>query len=273
MLSYQHDYHAGNHADVLKHWLLVECVRHLQLKPAGFEYIDTHAGSGWYRLDSSPALKTGESSAGIERLLASPVAGMEDYLARVRGPVATRRYPGSPALVNELLRPQDRSWLFEMHPRAFAELERNCARRKQCFVRQTDGYAGLLGLLPVATRRALVLIDPSYELKSDYSQTVKLLQAACQKMPQATYLLWYPIVDMARVEKLERDLARAGLPDLHQFEFGVREHAAESGMSGSGVMLVNPPWTLRAKADVILPQLAAALAEDGIARFRSDRLG
>ena len=102
---------------------------------------------------------------------------------------------------------------------------------------------------------------------------MKLLQAACRKMPQATYLLWYPIVDMARVEKLERDLARAALPELHQFELGIREHAAESGMSGSGVMVVNPPWTLKAKADVILPQLSAVLAEDGIVRFRSNRLG
>lgn len=269
MLSYQHDYHAGNHADVLKHWLLVECVRHLQQKPAAFEYIDTHAGSGWYRLDSPMARKTRECDSGILRLLQQPIPAMEDYLKIARDPVATQQYPGSAALVNELLRPQDRSWLFELHPQAFAELERNCARRKQSYVRRVDGYEGLLGLLPVAARRALVLIDPSYEIKSDYRNTIKLLEAACRKMPQAIYMLWYPLVDAERVQGLERGLAKAALPNLCQLELSVREHFPDEGMSGSGVMLINPPYTLKAKVDAVLPQLSALLADDGVSRFRS----
>ena len=197
---------------------------------------------------------------------------MEDYLAIVRADLAERRYPGSALLVNRMLRVQDRSWLFEMHPRAFDKLQRHCARRKQSYVRQADGFAALPGLLPVAARRALVLIDPSYEIKSDYTETVKLLQAACRKMPQATYLLWYPLVDVARIARLERELTQAELPNLLQFEFSVREHTEASGMSGSGVMEINPPWTLKAKADAVLPKLSAALAEDGIQRFRSNQL-
>jgi len=209
---------------------------------------------------------------GILRLLQQPIPAMEEYLKPVREPVATRHYPGSAALVNELLRPQDRSWLFELHPQAFTELERNCARKKQSYVRRADGFEGLLGLLPVAARRALVLIDPSYEIKSDYRNTVKVLEAACKKMPQATYMLWYPVVDTERVEGLERDLTKAALPNLCQFELSVREHFPDEGMSGSGIMLINPPWTLKAKADEVLPQLSALLADDGVSRFRSQVL-
>jgi 23S rRNA (adenine2030-N6)-methyltransferase len=270
VLSYQHDYHAGNHADVLKHWLLVECVRYMQRKAAGFEYIDTHAGSGRYQLDSPLALKTAEHQQGIMRLLQQPLPEMTDYLTLVQAAVAAKRYPGSPGLVNELLRPQDRSWLFELHPQAFKELEKNCARRKRVFVRQADGFTGLLSLLPVASKRALVLIDPAYEVKDDYATVVTLLQAAVKKMPQATFMLWYPVVDKDRVRRLESDLAKAALPNLTQFELSVRDYVAGNGMSGSGVMIVNPPYTLKEAADAVLPRLSALLAGDGVSRFCSN---
>ena len=136
MLSYQHDYHAGNHADVLKHWLLVECLLYLQQKDRGFDYIDTHAGSGWYRLDSALALKNAEFRSGIGRLLQTPIAPMESYLRLVRDPVSAKRYPGSGALAGELLRPQDRAWLYELHPQAFRQLQQQCERKRQVFVRQ-----------------------------------------------------------------------------------------------------------------------------------------
>ena len=259
MLSYQHDYHAGNHADVLKHWLLVECVRYLQQKPAAFEYIDTHAGSGWYRLDSPLAQKTSEAAAGIGRLLQQPLDELESYLALVREPVAQQRYPGSCALVNELLRPQDRAWLFELHPQAFEALTKNCARRKQSFVRQEDGFRALPGLLPVASRRALVLIDPSYEQKSDYREAARWLLQAYARMPQATYLLWYPHVNAQRTRELAGELNKGALPNLCHFELAVRPPAPGGGMSASGVYVVNPPWTLQARVEAVLPQLANVL--------------
>ncbi len=273
MLSYQHDYHAGNHADVLKHWLLVECVEYLQQKPAGFEYIDTHAGAGWYRLDSALALKNREFEGGIARLLEQPIEEMESYLRLVREPVAAQRYPGSPGLVNELLRPQDRSWLFELHPQAFAALEKSCARKKQTHVRQQDGFKALLPLLPVASRRALVLIDPAYEVKADYQATVQLLQQVHKKMPQATCLLWYPLLDAARNQKMQRELDKAALPELYQFELALREPLPGAGMTGSGVFILNPPWTLKARADSVLPRLAALLADDGVGRYCSRAMG
>jgi 23S rRNA (adenine2030-N6)-methyltransferase len=268
MLSYQHDYHAGNHADVLKHWLLTECLLYMQQKDRGFDYIDTHAGSGWYRLDSPLALKNAEFRNGIARLLESPIDGMDRYLARVRDPVSRNRYPGSAALVAELLRPQDRAWLFELHPQAFRLLEKQCERKGQVFVRQEDGFKALLALLPVASQRALVLIDPAYELKEDYRKVVTTLEKAWQKMPRATCMLWYPVVDAARVQRLERELQKTRMRNVHLFELSVRESGA-AGMTGSGIVIVNPPWTLPALATEVLPQLAAVLGENTAGQWRS----
>jgi len=268
MLSYQHEYHAGNHADVLKHWLLVECLLYLQEKDNPFDYIDTHAGSGSYQLDSKLALKNAEFMGGIERLLEQPVAGMENYLDRIQTSVKARRYPGSPALVNELLRPDDRSWLFELHPQTFTKLHRQCQRKGRTQVRKQDGFQGLLGLLPVASRRALVLIDPAYEVKDDYDTVIKVLTQAWKKMPQAIFLLWYPVIDMQRVSKLEQALRASIIRDVHLIELGVREPAMNTGMTGSGMIVVNPPWTLQARVDAILPVLSETLSEDGSSRCR-----
>jgi 23S rRNA (adenine2030-N6)-methyltransferase len=268
LLSYQHDYHAGNHADVLKHWLLVECLLYMQQKDRGFDYIDTHAGSGWYRLDSAAALKNAEFRNGIARVLQAPIAEMERYLAQVRDPVSRNRYPGSAALVADLLRPQDRAWLYELHPQAFRQLQQQCEHKGQIFVRQEDGFKALLGLLPVASQRALILIDPAYELKEDYRKVVTTLEKAWQKMSRATFLLWYPVVDPARVQRLERELQKTRIRNLHLFEIAVRE-AGATGMTASGVVIVNPPWTLSAKANEVLPQLAALLADNGTAHWRN----
>lgn len=269
MLSYQHDYHAGNHADVLKHWLLLECLAHMQQKDKGLVYIDTHAGAGLYRLDSPMARKTGEADAGIRRLLAQPPEGMETYISQVRPEVTKHRYPGSAALVSSQLRPQDQGWLFELHPQAVRELERYCGRTGHAHVRQSDGFAGLLALLPVASRRALVLIDPAYEIKDDYRQVVTVLEQAWRKLPQLTALLWYPMIDRARIDRLERDVRRSKLKNAHLFELGVREPAAEAGMTASGVIVLNPPWTLIERVNALLPRLSAVLADDGQSRWRS----
>jgi 23S rRNA (adenine2030-N6)-methyltransferase len=268
LLSYQHDYHAGNHADVLKHWLLIECLLYMQKKDSGFDYIDTHAGSGWYRLDSPLALRNAEFRSGIARLLETPIAEMESYLRLVRDPVSRNRYPGSAALVSELLRAQDRAWLYEMHPQAFKELRHHCERKRQVFVLPEDGFKGLLARLPVASQRALVLIDPAYELKEDYQKVVTTLEKAWQKMPRATYLLWYPVVDAARVQRLQRELQKTRLRNVHLFELSVRE-AGAAGMTGSGVISINPPWALPAKAHEVLAVLAGRLADDGVGSSRS----
>ncbi len=268
MLSYQHHYHAGNHADVLKHWLLLECLGYLQQKEKGFDYIDTHAGAGLYDLRSPLAEKTKEYQEGVERLLQEPVNGMDVYLEQVKPLFATKQYPGSAVLVNQLLRPQDRSWLYELHPQTITELKQHC-NKKQTRVRQEDGLKGLISLLPVASRRALVLIDPSYEVKAEYQHVVSTLKIAYPKMPHTLFLLWYPVVDRQRIDQMEAALQRTGIRNICLFELGISDDQVNGGMTASGMIIINPPWTLKAKADSVLPQLSSALAEDKKSRYRS----
>ena len=267
MFSYQHHYHAGNHADVLKHWLLLACVRYLQRKEKPFDYIDTHAGAGLYRLDSAMARKTAESDEGILKLDWSRLPGLEDYHSQVADDIAARRYPGSPLLVKRLLRPGDKAWLFEMHPQTINELRQNCEQRRVCHVRQEDGFQALSALLPCASHRALVLIDPSYEVKSDYQTVVKVMASAYQKMPQAMLLLWYPVVDRQRIRQLEKDVAKSKMRNVQLFEMGVAD-PDEPGMSASGMVVVNPPWTLAEEFTRLFPGVSAQLAGDHQARWR-----
>ena len=267
MFSYQHHYHAGNHADVLKHWLLLTCVRHLQLKEKPFDYIDTHAGAGFYRLDSTMARKTAESDDGVLKLDWTKLPGLEDYHRQVAEDIATRRYPGSPLLVKRLLRPGDKAWLFEMHPQTINELRQYCEQRRTCHVRREDGFKALSALLPTASHRALVLIDPSYEVKSDYQTVVKVMTAAYQKMPGAIMLLWYPIVDKQQIYQLEKGFANSKMRNVHLFEMGIAE-PDESGMTASGMVVVNPPWTLADDFTRTIPGVSAQLARDQQPRWR-----
>lgn len=271
MLSYQHAYHAGNHADVLKHWLLLECVQYLQKKDAPFEYIDTHAGNGLYSLTSATALKTAEFKAGIEKLWQQPIPALQHYVRAVNPYLKNRQYPGSPTLVNNHLRSQDKSWLFELHPQAFEELQRNCARGRQTFVKKENGYDGLKAIMPVRSKRALVLIDPSYEVKTEFDTVVKAVKSAHQRMPNATYLIWYPVVERRRVQRFEQQWMNSGIRNVMLFEIGVRADNS-GGMTASGMIIVNPPWSLAALAEQVLPELSQTLSEDGQARARCRQL-
>jgi len=272
MLSYQHHYHAGNHADVLKHWLLCECLAYMQQKDKAFDYIDTHAGAGLYPLDGKLAKKLNEHAQGLDRLLAEPVTGMELYLEQIAFFRSRRIYPGSATLAKNVMRQQDKSWLFELHPQAFRELQRNCERKQKIHVRQQDGFEGLLSLLPVPSRRALVLIDPAYEIKKEYQQVVDTLKSAHQKMPQTMILLWYPVVNRQMIDRLQSKIISSGIKDVCQFELGVREEIPHSGMSASGLFVINPPWTLKSKVDEVLPKLSRCLAEDKCVRYKSESL-
>ncbi|MGB0734322.1 MAG: 23S rRNA (adenine(2030)-N(6))-methyltransferase RlmJ, partial [Pontibacterium sp.] len=164
MLSYQHHFHAGNHGDVIKHWLLIECLTYLQQKDKPFDYIDTHAGAGLYDLTSSKATKTQESHAGVLRLDWSSLPALTNYHDAIHDDLAQVKYPGSPLLVKRTLRQGDKAWLFEMHPQTIVELRQHCAEKRLSYVQEEDGFQGLLRLLPNKSRRALVLIDPSYEI-------------------------------------------------------------------------------------------------------------
>lgn len=263
MLSYQHHYHAGNHADVLKHWILFECLTYLQKKDKPFDYIDTHSGAGVYHLKDSKTQKLKEFESGIARLLDNPIPALEAFLKLISRFNDKAQYPGSPAIVDALLRRGDKSWLFELHPQTFAELEQHCARKRQCFVRREDGFKGLNALLPVSSKRALVLIDPSYELKEDYQNVVNAAHKAIERMPQTTVLIWYPVVQRQYVDSLLSSIQGSKLRNVLQIELRIAPDSEEKGMTGSGMIVVNPPWTLSKQAATVLPDLSAILAQDG----------
>lgn len=272
MLSYRHGFHAGNFADVLKHCVQVEIISYLQKKEAPFDYIDTHAGAGRYALASDMAQKNCEYMTGIGRLFKHcQLPGLQNYLRLIEtlNPQGTLQcYPGSPLIAAELLRPQDKAWLFELHPSDAEKLRSNMPRGRQCQVREEDGFAGLAGLLPSRARRALVLIDPPYEQKADYQRVVAALQLIHRKMATATVALWYPVVDRYRIDALEKQLTATGIRNIELFELGVRADASGEGMTSSGMIVINPPWTLRAQMEALLPDLATTLSADGGQHYR-----
>jgi len=273
MLSYRHAFHAGNHADVLKHFVLVCLLRHLAQKDKPFWVIDTHAGAGAYGLDAGYAAKNAEFADGIGRLLDKTElpAALADYVDLVRGMNAGGKlsfYPGSPYLAAKLLRPQDRLRLFEMHPTDVDLLGKTFQNDKRVIVTRGDGFAGLRALLPPPPRRALVLIDPSYEDKADYSRVVEAVKDSLKRFPTGTYAIWYP--QLARPEARRLPERLRALKDVAWLDasLSVRKPATgEPGMSGSGVFVVNPPWTLAGTLRECLPALKSALALDDNAGF------
>ena len=276
MLSYRHGFHAGNFADVLKHCVQMEIISYLQKKDTPFDYIDTHGGAGFYSLGSEMARKNSEYITGIGRLYNQcDLPGLQDYLALITGlnqESGLKFYPGSPLIAAEMLRPQDKAWLFELHPADAEHLRKNLARRRQCQVREEDGFKGLSALLPTRSRRALVLIDPPYEQKDDYQRVVAALKLIHRKMSNAITALWYPVVDRHRIDVLEKQLVASGIRNIQLFELGVRADEAGHGMTSAGMIVVNPPWTLRGQMEALLPPLAAELSADGTSHYRCETL-
>ncbi len=286
MFSYRHAFHAGNHADVLKHLVLIATLRHLTQKPAPLMAVDTHAGAGIYRLDGDQAETSGEAQDGIFKLaaagLADPAPALADYLevvGRFNRPGQPRVYPGSPFVIQALLRVEarDKLKLFEMHPTDSKALAAHVAQLqagRQVSVARQDGFESLKALLPPPQRRALVLIDPSYEIKSDYTKVSACLQDSLKRFATGTYLVWYPIIPRPEAHELPRRLKtlanQAGKPWLHAtLSIGQREesHAARlpgdaphrPGLTASGMFVINPPHTLKAALAPTLPQLLEVL--------------
>jgi 23S rRNA (adenine2030-N6)-methyltransferase len=287
MFSYRHGFHAGNHADVLKHIVLIAVLRHLTAKPSALTVVDTHAGAGLYRLDSDFAGTSGEAQDGIVKLLASPLAAeppplVADYLQAIASfnpPGKTRIYPGSPFITHTLLRQQakDKLWLFELHPsdvKALAAHVEQAQAGRQISLKRDDGFEGLRALLPPPSRRALVLIDPSYELKTDYGRVAVTLQESLKKFATGTYMVWYPVIPRPEAHELPRRLKtlanQAGRPWLHAtLNIGQSPERAPThtpgetpprpGLTASGVFLVNPPHTLKAALQQTLPALLEVL--------------
>lgn len=278
MFSYRHAFHAGNHADVLKHLVLVQLLRHLAQKDTPFWVIDTHAGAGLYALEGEWAAKRSEFADGIGRLWgrADAPPAVSDYLDEIRAlnpEGRLRHYPGSPFIALRHLRERDRLRLFEMHPTESRVLAGNIGEagreaQKRTIVDAGDGFAGLKALLPPPPRRALVLIDPSYEDKRDYARVLATLRDALSRFATGCYAIWYPLVQRPEPADLARRLRnQPGIRWLHA-TLSVRHPSVDGlGLHGSGMFVVNPPWTLQATLQECLPWLEAALRQDGGAGF------
>ncbi|NJA04250.1 23S rRNA (adenine(2030)-N(6))-methyltransferase RlmJ [Methylomonas sp. MED-D] len=274
MLSYRHGFHAGNFADVLKHSLLSLAIAALKQKVKPFVYIDTHAGAGKYALKSEFAQKTGEYREGIARLWdeKQPLPLLRDYLAAVRAENTGNRlarYPGSPQLVRRLVRSQDRLSLSELHTSDFQVLQQLYAGDNQVTVAKEDGLRMLGKKLPPIQKRALILIDPSYELKSEYQAVVQALAAAYHRFAGGVYALWYPVIDRDATERFMRLLVATGIPKQLRIEHCVAADTAGRGMTGAGMVFFNPPWQLDRQAEELLPWLDGVLAA-GRGQWRVD---
>ncbi|XQW86357.1 23S rRNA (adenine(2030)-N(6))-methyltransferase RlmJ [Thalassotalea piscium] len=259
MLSYRHAFHAGNFADVLKHSVLTLVLEHLTKKDKGFTYIDTHSGAGMYQLADEYAQKTGEFKNGIGKLIE------QDDLPESLLPYITlinslndnelNVYPGSPGIAKQYTRRQDSSHLFELHPTDIQHLTQYCQRWNKSHVKQVDGYQGLLGLLPPPSRRALVLMDPPYELKDDYTKVIKTLAKAYRKFATGTYILWYPVVKRELIEQMQQAFIKSDIKNILQVEFSMTPDTDEYGMTGTGLFIINPPWQLKQQLSEIMPYL------------------
>lgn len=308
MFSYRHAFHAGNHADVLKHVVLIATLDHLLAKEAPLTVVDTHAGAGLYRLDGDYAGTSGEAAEGILKLLApdrpapsgsgKKVAEPETLapaIARYLEVVGdfnpqggARIYPGSPFIAQHLLRDQDKLKLFELHPTDSRTLSANIAQLeagRQIAVLHEDGFSAATKFLPPPSRRALLLCDPSYEVKSDYARVLDFVAEAVKRFATGTYAVWYPIIPRPEAHDLPRRLktlaTKAGKSWLHATltiksskivtDAGGATH--RPGLPASGMFLINPPFTLKPLLQAALPQLASRLAQDRNATFSLDSGG
>jgi 23S rRNA (adenine2030-N6)-methyltransferase len=280
MLSYRHAFHAGNHADVLKHCVLVQLLRHLNLKDKPWWFVDTHAGAGAYALESEHARKNAEFAGGISRLWqygGKLPPALADYVAQVKAlnpDGRLRHYPGSPLLAFNLARPDDRLRLFELHTTDHRLLERNfAAAGRRVAILCADGFAEIKSVLPPPPRRGLVLIDPSYEDKQDYVRVIGALKEGINRFATGTFMVWYPQIQLGTARQLPEKLKKLAAKWL-DVSLTVQVPAADGfGMHGSGLFIVNPPHTLRETMASVMPVLVAALGNDDAAAFAIDSSG
>ncbi|WP_427772088.1 23S rRNA (adenine(2030)-N(6))-methyltransferase RlmJ [Comamonas thiooxydans] len=282
MFSYRHAFHAGNHADVLKHTVLIATVQYLTQKEAALTVLDTHGGAGLYRLDGDYASKSGEAEEGVLRLAAAKEAELapvlQDYLQMVRRfnqGNAIRNYPGSPFITQALLRGHDRLKAFELHPTDMRSLTGNMAQlevRRQVAILHEDGFEGVKKFLPPPSRRALLLCDPSYELKTDYGRVLDMAADGLKRFPTGTYAVWYPIIPRPEAHDLPKRLktmaTKAGKSWLHAtLTVKSNKTSERGGLPASGMFLITPPFNLKDQLKPAMPQLVKLLGQDSNAGF------
>jgi 23S rRNA (adenine2030-N6)-methyltransferase len=277
LFSYRHAFHAGNHADVLKHAILVHILDYYNRKDTPYWVIDTHAGAGIYDLTSEWAAKNGEFVDGLDRLLAAESLPplVERYLLDVQhfNPDGVANfYPGSPWLALRALRDADRLHLFEMHPTEIDVLRDNLAEQgeraiEQTTLHQADGFRGLKGLLPPLPRRGIVVMDPSYEDKADYRSVLQSIKDGLSRFATGCYAIWYPLVQRREAHEMVRSLENMDVKWINAALTVRKPVEGGLGLHGSGMFIINPPWTLHKALDEAMPWLAKTLAQDDRASF------
>jgi len=273
MLAYRHAFHAGNHADVLKHTVLTLVLRYMNTKDKPYRLIDTHAGAGGYSLEGRYAQKKGEFEQGIARLWARddlPPA-LADYVQLVRSfnpDGALEQYPGSPAFAQMLLRAKDQLRLYELHPTEHKILASYLGTVRGAEVKHADGFEGLKSQLPPSTRRAVVLMDPSYEGHGDYSKVIAALRDAIVRFADGVYMVWYPQVTKVEAAELPRRLEALAPKGWLHVRLTVQEPDSQGfGLAGSGVFILNPPYTLHDQVLAVMPYLVDVLGQYDGANF------
>lgn len=324
MFSYRHAFHAGNHADVLKHTTLIALMKYLTQKDTALTVIDTHAGAGLYRLDGDYTETSGEAREGVFKLVAEgkvPSAlvkqarsatkdiaipasigawapALQDYLDLLRGlnpqfvetgdAAHLKIYPGSPFIEQQFLSGRDKLKLFELHPTDFKSLSGNIEQLgvgRQVAVAREDGFEALKTFLPPPARRAMVLCDPSYEIKSDYARVAACMADAVKRFATGTYVVWYPIIPRPEAHDLPRKLkALAVKADRSWLNATLTVKSSKlttdadgevkrPGLPASGIFIINPPHTLKAELQAALPQMVAMLGQDRNAGFTLEHGG
>ncbi|MFD2179782.1 23S rRNA (adenine(2030)-N(6))-methyltransferase RlmJ [Veronia pacifica] len=267
MLSYRHSFHAGNHADVVKHIVQSLIIEALKEKEKPFVYHDTHSGAGRYDLRDEWSEKTGEYKEGIAQLWQRddvPVL-IKPYLDVIKGLNSgneLRFYPGSPKVGRALLREQDRVTMTELHPSDFPLLLQEFRGDRQVKMFKEDGFARLKASLPPKERRGMVLIDPPYELKHEYQDVVNAIGQSVKRWATGTYAIWYPVVYRQNIDLITEGLEKLGIRKILQIELGVAEDSQERGMTASGMIVINPPWKLEKQMSELLPWLQQVIAPE-----------
>lgn len=280
MLSYRHAFHAGNYADVLKHFIVCRILDYLIRKPGAIHYIDTHAGAGTYDLRSETAQRLGEHKDGIALLMNlsrnTLPESVRHYLELVRlhnGAMDTlNMYPGSPWFAASVLRKQDRLSLCELQSAEFASLLKLFPKNRKLRCYGEDGFSKVRALIPPKTeRRAMVLVDPSYEVKEDYKKVPALIKELHHKFAVGIYVIWYPIVSEFS-NKLVNAFKNSGIPDIQRFELSRSSDPAKSGMNSTGILVINPPWNLKTEVEELFSVFAPLLSDIGDAHTLSEEL-
>ena len=278
-MNYRHAYHAGNFADVIKHAILARVLTYMKLKPQPFRVIDTHAGAGRYDLSSVEAGKTGEWHDGIERLMGGGIPQtieplLAPYLDAVRSvnvSDALNFYPGSPVIARHLMRPGDQLTANELHPDDFAALKAELRRVPDATVMNLDAWVAVKALLPPPERRGVILIDPPYERTDEFQRLSEALANGLQRFATGVYLVWYPVKDQAAANRFVDSICALGCNKILDVRLTVSDPFAGLGLTETGLLILNPPFNLKAELDVLLPYLADRLGQGRGAGFRMNQ--